>query len=198
MIGRIVGQYSVLQQLGSGGMGAVYKALDARLGRMVALKFLPRELNENEGARLRFLQEAQAASALDHPNICTIYQIEETDDGVLYIVMAYYQGETLAERLRQSPLLVDVAAGIAAQIAAGLHAAHQHGVVHRDVKPANIFLTDDGMAKILDFGIAKLRGGLPITREHSVFGTATYMSPEQATGSPVDHRSDVWSLGVVL
>ncbi|MCP4656214.1 MAG: protein kinase [bacterium] len=198
MIGRTIAQYKILEQLGSGGMGSVYKAVDEGLDRPVALKILPRGLDENHRARTRFEQEAQAVSALDHPNICTIYQIGKTSDGLHFIAMAYYEGETVSQMLTRSPLLVGEAAGIAAQVAGGLHAAHQRGIVHRDVKPANIVVTEDGQAKILDFGVAKLTGGADITQEGSIVGTAVYMSPEQTSGAELDHRTDVWSMGVLL
>jgi len=198
LIGQTIAQYKVLDQLGSGGMGSVYKAVDERLDRLVALKILPRGRDEDNRARTRFEQEAQAISALDHPNICTIYQIGETSDGLHFIAMAYYEGETVSQMLARSPLLVGEAARIAAQVAGGLHAAHQRGIVHRDVKPANIVVTEDGHAKILDFGVAKLTGRAEITQEGSVVGTAVYMSPEQTSGKDLDHRTDIWSVGVLL
>ncbi len=194
LTGRMVAHYQIISKLASGGMGAVYKAFDLRLARRVALKFLPRSLAEDEVARMRFLQEAQTVSALDHPNICTIYEIDETSEGELFLAMAYYEGGTLREMIQSGPLLVREAAGLAAQVAAGLAVAHQSGIVHRDVKPANVALSRGGQVKILDFGIAKLTG----TDDEWLAGTTSHMSPEQLAGDKVDHRSDIWSLGVLL
>ncbi len=179
-------------------MGVVYKAEDTKLERDVALKFLPLELTKNRDARERFIHEAKAASALDHSNICTIYEVDETENGQLYIAMACYDGETLKDKIERSPLKVDNAINITAQIAHGLSKAHEKNIVHRDIKPANILITTDGTVKILDFGLAKLRGLTKLTKTGSTVGTAPYMSPEQARGETVDHRTDIWSLGVVL
>ena len=197
MTGRTVGHYRVMERLGGGGMGVVYEARDVRLDRAVALKFLAPALSADADAKERFLIEAQSAAALDHPNICTIYEIGEADDGQLFIVMPRYTGETLKRRIHGGPLPINDSVTIALQVARGLAAAHDAGIVHRDVKPANVFLTSDGGVKLLDFGIVKLedvsltgRGGRP--------GTVAYMSPEQARGDPLDARSDIWSLGVVL
>jgi serine/threonine protein kinase len=198
MIGETVSHYKILEKIGEGGMGVVYKAEDTRLKRTVALKFLPAEMTRDAQAKERFVQEAQAASALDHPNICTIHQIDETDDGRTFICMTCYDGETLEERIATGPLSVEEAAGIAAQIAAGLAKAHAQGIVHRDVKPANVFLTGDGQVKIFDFGLAKLAGLSRLTRDGTAVGTAAYMSPEQTSGEDVDHRTDIWALGAVL
>ena len=198
VIGQTLANYKIIDQLGSGGMSSVYKAIDLRLSRPVALKFLPREMSKNETARKRFEREALAASRLDHPAICTIYDIAETPDGMLYLVMAYYEGETVSQMLRRDTLPLEKATRIAAQLASGLDVAHQAGIIHRDVKPANIIVTKDGQAKLLDFGVAKLAGASRITQEGSVVGTAYYMSPEQTSGLKLDHRSDVWSLGVLL
>jgi tetratricopeptide (TPR) repeat protein len=178
-------------------MGEVMRARDITLGRTVAIKLLPPDVGESERAKKRFLREAQAASALDHPRICTIYEIGEADDGRPFISMAYCDGETLQERIRRGPLSVDEARAITVQIAEGLAAAHAAGVVHRDIKPANIMLTPGGV-KILDFGLAKLAGGTQLTRTGATMGTPAYMSPEQATGGEVDQRSDLWSLAAIL
>jgi serine/threonine protein kinase/Tol biopolymer transport system component len=195
---RIVGPYNVLERIGGGGMGIVHRAEDSRLGRIVALKFLPPDLTRDTVAKARFQQEARAASALDHPNICTIFEVGETADGQLYLAMPFYDGETLRQRLERGPLPVDEAVDVAAQVARGLAKAHRQGIVHRDVKPANLMLTADGVVKILDFGIAKLAGAAVLTRTGSTLGTPAYMSPEQMRGEEVDARTDLWSLGVVL
>ena len=198
LAGQIVAHYRVLELLGGGGMGVVYKAEDLRLNRTVALKFLPPELTRDPEAKARFLQEARSASVLDHPNICTIHEVGETDDGRLYLAMPAYDGETLRKRIERGPLAIDEATDVAQQIARGLAKAHRHGIVHRDVKPANLMVTSDGVVKILDFGLAKLAGSAAITRTGSSVGTPAYMSPEQARGEEVDHRADLWSLGIVL
>jgi serine/threonine protein kinase/Tol biopolymer transport system component len=198
MIGRVFAHYRILGPLGGGGMGVVYKAQDLSLERVVALKFLPPELSRDPEAKTRFLQEARAASALDHPNICTIHEVGETDEAQLYLAMACYDGETLKQRLRHGPLPIDEALDAAQQIARGLVKAHRNGIVHRDIKPANLMITTDEIVKILDFGIAKLAGAAGLTRIGSSLGTPGYMSPEQARGEEVDPRTDVWSLGAVL
>ena len=198
MIGETISHYRIARQLGAGGMGVVYEAVDTRLDRMVALKFLPPESTRDPGAKARFIHEAKAASAIDHPNVCNIYEIGETDDGQLFLAMARYEGETLKERIARGPLPISEALDITRQVAEGLTEAHARGIVHRDIKPANIFITEGGLAKILDFGLAKLSGLTRLTREETTLGTAHYMSPEQAGGREVDHRSDLWCLGVVL
>ena len=198
MIGNVVSHYKILEKLGEGGMGVVYKADDAKLKRTVALKFLPSSLTADPDAKERFIHEAQAASALDHPNICTVFEINETDDGHVFMAMACYDGETLKTRIGRGPLPVDEAVGIATQVAQGLAKAHESGIVHRDIKPANIIITKDGIAKILDFGLAKLSGRTLLTKTGTTLGTAAYMSPEQARGESIDHRTDIWSLGVVF
>ena len=198
LIGTNVAQYEVVARLGGGGMGIVYSARDTRLGRRVALKFLPPRWSHDESAKQRFIREAQAASATDHRNICTIHDIETAPDGQLFIVMAHYDGVTLKERLEAGPLPVDDAVEIAAQVAEGLAKAHAQGVIHRDIKPGNLILTEDGV-KILDFGLAKLAAeSLRLTLEGTTIGTVAYMSPEQARGDEADPRSDIWALGVVL
>jgi serine/threonine protein kinase len=198
MIGRVIAHYRIVGPLGGGGMGVVYKAQDLSLERIVALKFLPPELTRDPDAKTRFLQEARAASALDHPNICTIHEVGETDEGHLYLAMACYDGETLKQRLQRGRLPIDEALETAQQVARGLVKAHRHGIVHRDIKPANLMITADEIVKILDFGIAKLAGAAGLTRAGSSLGTPGYMSPEQARGEEVDPRTDVWSLGAVL
>jgi serine/threonine-protein kinase len=192
-----VSHYELHEPLGRGGMGVVYRATDTKLGRTVALKFLPADLGESEGAQKRFLREAQAASALDSPRICTIYEIGEADDGRPFISMAHCDGQTLKERIDQGPLPMDEARAVTVQIAEGLAAAHAAGIIHRDIKPANIMLTPGGV-KILDFGLAKLADGTHLTRTGATMGTPAYMSPQQATGGEVDHRTDLWSLAAIL
>jgi len=199
MIGKTISHYKILEKLGSGGMGDVYKAEDTKLKRTVALKFLPPELTRDEKARQRFVREARASSSLDHPNIGTIYEIEESENH-FFIAMAYYDGENLKERVesRKAGLEVGEALDIACQIARGLTRAHSKEIVHRDVKPANILKTKDGQVKIIDFGLAKLKGHTRITKTGTTMGTVAYMSPEQAQGVTADHRGDIWSLGVML
>ena len=197
MIGTKVGRYQIEELLGQGGMGVVYKAHDPVLGRAIALKFLLHHQSEDDLVQQRFIHEARATSALDHPNICTIHDIGTSDDGSTYIAMAYYEGETLKSRISQGSIPVDEALSISIQIAEGLLQAHNKGIVHRDIKPANIFITTEGLVKILDFGIAKMRG-VDLTKTDSTMGTAAYMSPEQAQSEEVDARSDIWSLGVIL
>ena len=196
--GTQLGPYEIVSKLGHGGMGVVYEAKDPRLKRTVAIKLLPPDLTKDNTAKQRFLQEAQAASALDHPNICTIHEINEAEDGQLYLVMAHYEGETLKERIEKGPLALDDAIDIATQVGTGLAKAHAAGIVHRDIKPANLMVTIDGVVKILDFGLAKLAGTEGVTQTGTTVGTVAYMSPEQARGQEVDHRTDIWSLGVVL
>jgi dienelactone hydrolase/predicted Ser/Thr protein kinase len=191
------GKYRILQEIGHGGMGVVYKAEDTTLKRTVALKFLPAELARHEEAKQRFIREAQAAAALDHPNIGAIYEVGEAD-GQAFITMAFVEGKTLRERMASQPLETGEAVRLAAQIASGLVEAHQKGIIHRDIKSANIMVTDKGQAKIMDFGLAKITGGPAITTEMKTIGTVAYMSPEQARGEELDVRTDVWSLGVVL
>jgi serine/threonine protein kinase/Flp pilus assembly protein TadD len=198
MIGRTISHYRVIEKLGEGGMGVVYKAEDTRLGRTVALKFLPASLTSDADAKERFVREAQAASGLDHPNICTIHEIDETETGQMFICMSCYEGEVLKSRIARGQLPIDEAVGIADRIARGLGKAHSRGIVHRDIKPANVFITEDGEVKLLDFGLAKLADQTGVTKIGTTVGTVTYLSPEQARGQEVDHRTDIWSLGVVL
>jgi len=198
MIGRTVSHYRILEKLGCGGMGVVYRAEDLRLGRTVALKFLPPHLDTDAAARERFIQEAKAASSLDHPNTCTIHEIDTTEDGQIFIVMSLYLGETLEKKIARGPLPADLAVAIALDTARGLAKAHRLGIVHRDVKPSNLMITEEGVVKILDFGIAKLAGEVRHTQAGRIVGSVDYMSPEQARGEEVDRRTDIWSLGVVL
>jgi serine/threonine protein kinase/tetratricopeptide (TPR) repeat protein len=179
-------------------MGDVYKAEDTNLDRIVALKFLPVEMTRDKDMKTRFIHEAKAASALDHNNICAIHEIDETEEGQLFISMGYYEGNTIEEKVRQNPLEIDEALEISIQIAQGLDKAHKKKIIHRDIKSANIIVTTDGVTKILDFGIAKLAGQTQVTKDGTSLGTASYMSPEQTLGKEVDHRTDIWSLGVVL
>ncbi len=197
MIGQTISHYKIIEKLGEGGMGVVYKAEDTKLERPVALKFLPPELTRDPDAKRRFVHEAKAASALQHNNICTIHEIDETPDGRMFICMDHYDGVILKEKIKKGPLKVDEAIDFTIQVAEGLVKAHEHGLVHRDIKPANIIVTTDGVVKILDFGLAKLAGQTRVTKPGTTVGTVSYMSPEQASGGDVDHRSDIFSLGVV-
>ncbi len=194
----IAGKYRIVGEIGRGGMGVVYKAEDIKLRRTVALKFLPAQWTADPDARERFVHEAQAASALDHPNICNVHEIEETEDGRMYIAMACYEGESLRDMLKRGPLPPEEALKIAIQAAEGMSAAHAKGIVHRDIKPANMLIAAQGIVKVVDFGLAKLAGQVKLTREGTTLGTVAYMSPEQARGEAVDQRTDIWSLGVVL
>jgi serine/threonine-protein kinase len=194
----VAGKYRILEEIGRGGMGIVYKAEDIKLQRTVALKFLPQQWVSDPEARERFIHEARAASALDHNNICTIHEIEETEDGRMYIAMACYEGWSLKDKIKRGRLDKNEAIDVAVQVAQGMAKAHQKGIVHRDIKPANILITNDGAAKIVDFGLAKLAGQVKLTREGTTIGTVAYMSPEQARGEAVDQRTDIWSIGVVL
>ena len=196
-VGDDVGHFHVIKKAGGGGMGVVYKALDVRLGRRVALKFLPARPRADDEAKRRFIQEAKAASALDHPNICAIHDIGETAAGQLFIAMAYCEGQTLKEKIQSGPLPLGESLACVAQVAEGLRRAHQAGIVHRDIKPANVIVTGGGQVKIVDFGLAKIAGA-DLTREPRAMGTIAYMSPEQTCGSDVDARTDIWSLGVLL
>ncbi len=165
MIGKTISHYKILEKLGEGGMGIVYKAQDTKLDRFVALKFLPKQFSVNQEEKNRFIHEAKAAAALDHNNICAVHEIDETKDGQMYIAMACYEGETLKEKIEKGPLKIDLSLDFAIQIAEGLKKAHQKNIIHRDIKSANIIITKDGVAKILDFGLAKLKGHTKITKE---------------------------------
>ncbi len=195
MIGQTISHYQILEKLGEGGMGVVYKAQDTILDRVVALKFLPAHLSASEQDKARFIQEAKAAASLNHPNICTIYGIEE-HDGQMFIAMEFVEGQTLRDKGTSLPLKQSIDVGI--QLADGLAAAHEKGIVHRDVKPENIMLQKDGRVRIMDFGLAKLKSASRLTKVGSTVGTTGYMSPEQVQGQESDHRSDIFSLGVIL
>jgi len=197
LIGRTISHYEILEKLGEGGMGVVYKARDTKLNRDVALKFLPAGLTSDEESRKRFVREAQAAAALEHPNICPVHEIGEAD-GHTFIVMPCIGGASLADRIKDGPLNIDEALNIVIQICRGLARAHDNGIVHRDVKPGNILIDEHGLVKIVDFGLAKLGSLTKMTVVGTTMGTVSYMSPEQARGDEVDHRSDIWALGVVL
>ncbi len=197
MIGNTILHYQILEKLGEGGMGVVYKARDTKLDRSVAIKFLPRHVAANQEEKKRFVIEARAAAALNHANIATIHAIEESDSET-FIVMEYIDGQELKELINNNPLPADRVTTIAVQIAKGLQAAHNAGIVHRDIKSANIMITGDDQIKIMDFGLAKVHGVTGVTKEGTTLGTITYMSPEQARGDEIDHRTDIWSFGVVL
>jgi serine/threonine protein kinase len=195
MIGTTISHYQILEKLGEGGMGVVYKAQDTKLDRFAALKFLPPHVAASNDERARFLQEAKAVASLAHPNICTIHSVEE-EDGKVFIVMEYVEGKTLKDMDQNIGLKQAIEIGI--QVADGLAAAHEKGIVHRDIKPDNIMVRKDGRVQIMDFGLAKLKGVSRLTKEGSTVGTAGYMSPEQVQGQETDHRTDIFSLGVVL
>ena len=197
MIGKTISHYKILEKLGEGGMGEVFLAEDTKLDRKVALKFLPEEYTKDQQAKERFEREAKAAAALNHPNIVTIYDINEHEDQT-YIAMEYVDGQTLKEQITNRKLPITEIMDIFTQICQGLSKAHETGIIHRDIKPQNIIIDKESRVKILDFGLAKLKGVSQLTRESSTLGTVAYMSPEQAMGIEVDHRTDIWSLGVVL
>jgi len=197
MIGKTISHFKILKKLGEGGMGVVYKAEDTKLDRHVALKFLPEQALGKEEEKKRFIREAQAAAVLNHSNICTVHEIDESE-GLSFIAMEYVEGQSLKEKTDSGPFKLDEAMEIAMQVSEGLHKAHNEGVVHRDIKSANIMVTDEGQAKIMDFGLAKLVGSTLVTKEGTTLGTIAYMSPEQSRGEEVDYRTDIWSLGVVL
>ena len=195
--GTVLSHYRIIDKIGSGGMGVVYRAEDTKLKRTVALKFLAPQMLSGQEEELRFVREAQAAAALDHPNICTVYEIDRAQ-GHTFICMAFVDGLSLREKIGSGPMNLDEALDVAIQVAEGLREAHERGIIHRDVKSANIMVTEKGQCKIMDFGLAKLAGEIQLTRSGTSMGTVAYMSPEQARGEEVDHRTDIWSLGVVL
>jgi len=197
MIGKTISHYKILEKLGEGGMGVVYKAQDTKLDRIVALKFLPKHLLCDAEAKTRFAHEAKAASALNHTNITTIHEIDEVE-GECFICMEYVEGKSIKELIKQKTLSIEEILNIAIQIAEGLNAAHKKGIVHRDIKSDNIMLTDEGLVKIMDFGLAKLKGVSKLTKTGTTLGTTQYMSPEQVQGIEVDQHSDIFSFGVVL
>src|SRR5580658_4569786 len=208
MIGQTVSHYHIVGKLGGGGMGVVYEAEDTRLARHVALKFIPIEMVHDKKSLDRFVREARAASQLNHPGICTIYDIEDDANGQPFIVMEKLEGMSLKDRLLGEPLDLEEILDIAIQVADALAACHEKGIIHRDIKPANIFITKSGQVKILDFGLAKMASAYatgeyvaaddPLSISGDIFGTAVYMSPEQARGEELDPRTDIFSLGSVL
>jgi len=197
MIGKTISHYKILEKLGEGGMGVVYKAQDTKLQRLVALKFLPPHIADSPEEKARFIHEAQSASALNHTNVTTIYGIEESPEG-MFIVMEFVEGRTLKQIIEEETLSIKKVLDIGIQMCEGIAMAHEKGVVHRDIKSDNIMVTPRGQVKIMDFGLAKLKGATKITQTGSTLGTAAYMSPEQASGEEVDQRSDIFSFGVVL
>ena len=197
LTGKTLSHYKILEKLGEGGMGVVYLAEDTKLGRRIALKLLPAEWTRSSKARVRFLHEAQTAAALNHPNICTIHEVDDTD-GQVFLAMEHIDGESLRERVERGPLTIGDIIAIALDVARGLSAAHEQGIVHRDIKPGNVMLTSDGRAKVLDFGLALAPERTRLTMEGRTTGTVSYMSPEQSRGEAVDRRTDIWSLGVML
>jgi serine/threonine protein kinase/Flp pilus assembly protein TadD len=198
MVGRQISHYQIIERLGHGGMGIVYKAQDLKLDRFVAIKVLPDTGVADEETKARFIQEAKAASAIDHPNIGSIFEIDETGHGELFIVMAYYEGETLREKIARGPLPVAETVDYITQIARGISRAHDKHILHRDLKPANVIVTNDRLLKIIDFGLAKLMGGMKLTRTGSSLGTVAYMAPEQLRAEDLSPAADVWSLGVMF
>lgn len=197
MIGNTISHFKIIKKLGEGGMGVVYKAEDTKLKREVAIKFLPRQISVNLEERQRFEIEAQAAAALNHPNVAHIYSIEETDNE-FFIVMEFIDGKELKDKIRDETIQMDEAVYLASCIAEGIHAAHKKGVVHRDIKSGNIMITQEGKVKIMDFGLAQMAGVTTLTKTGSTLGTTAYMSPEQASGEKLDAQTDIWSFGVVL
>jgi serine/threonine-protein kinase len=195
-VGRTVTHYRIETRIGGGAMGIVYRARDMLLDRDVALKFIAASIGRDPDARGRFLREARAASALDHPNICTVHEIAATGDGQLFMVMPAYDGETLKARIARGPIPEQESLDIAEQVTRALAVAHRAGIVHRDVKPANVFITKDGIVKLLDFGLA--RSGTTASETGGLRGTVAYMSPEVVSGRKADARADVWAVGVVL
>jgi len=198
MIGKTISHYYIIEKLGDGGMGEVYLAEDTKLKRKIALKFLPKEFSQDPEAKKRFMSEARSASSLDHTNICVIHDINETEDGQLFISMNYCQGMTLQNCIIEKELSLKKIIKYIRQIAKGLEKAHSHNIIHCDIKPSNILITDDGIAKIVDFGIAKIASEEKLIDRDHTSGTIAYMSPEQVSNTKVDARSDIWSLGVIF
>ncbi|RJP69007.1 MAG: serine/threonine protein kinase [Candidatus Abyssobacteria bacterium SURF_17] len=197
MIGRTISHYKILEKIGDGGRSTVYKAEDVRLQRIVAIKIMSERLIKNPKARLRFLREAQTVAQLDHPNICAVYEVDATE-GHTFIAMAYVEGESLSQKIESGPLEITEAITLGLQTARGLNAAHKKKIIHRDIKDGNIMINEEGIVKILDFGLSKPLEKEDITKPRAILGTVPYMSPEQASGEPVDYRTDIWSLGVVM
>ncbi len=197
MIGKTILHYKILEKLGEGGMGIVYKAEDTKLKRDVAIKFLPSQIASQNEERERFKVEAQAAAALNHPNIATIYSIEETDNEA-FIVMEYIDGVELKDKISSGPVKQNKALEIITKIADGLKTAHNKGIIHRDIKSSNIMVTGDDQVKVMDFGLAKIKGSGLVTKVGTTMGTAAYMSPEQVSGEKVDQRTDIWALGIIF
>lgn len=197
MIGKTISHYKIMEKLGDGGRSTVYKAEDVRLQRIVAIKIMSEKLLRNPKARLRFLREAQTVAQLDHPNICAVYEVDAVE-GHTFIAMAYVEGQSLSQMTKMGPLDIKEALSIGLQTARGLNAAHKKKIIHRDIKDGNIMITEEGVAKILDFGLSKPLEKEDITRPRAILGTVPFMSPEQATGEPVDYGTDIWSLGVVM
>ncbi len=198
MIGKIISHYKIIEKIGEGGMGVVYKAEDSKLDRIVALKFLPQHLTTTDTERARFLQEAKAAAALNHPNVCVIHEIHDSADEP-FIVMEYVDGQTIRDIVgARGTVPLDDALKYAIQIAEALEEAHNNGIVHRDIKSENIMLNAKNQIKVMDFGLAKLKGSLKLTKSSSTVGTLAYMAPEQIHGHKADGRADIFSFGVVL
>ena len=197
MTGQTISHYKILEKLGEGGMGVVYKATDTKLERTVALKFLASDRLEDEEHKARFRREARAAAALDHPNICTVYEIDEAQ-GQTFLAMPYLEGLTVRQKVKQRPLKLDEALDIAIQAGEGLRAAHAKGIVHRDIKSANLMVSPQGQVKVMDFGLAQAADQSLLTKTETLLGTPVYMSPEQAQRLPTDRRTDIWSLGIVI
>ena len=197
MIGKTISHYKILEKLGEGGMGVVFKAQDTKLKRTVALKFLRAQALADEKDKTRFMHEAQAAAALNHPNICTVHEVDETDD-LTFIAMEYVEGQSLKEGIELGPLKLNEVLDIAIQVATGLKTAHHKGIIHRDIKSANVVVTPEGQAKIMDFGLAKSVEATKVTKTGMTVGTVAYMSPEQILSKEIDQRTDIWSLGIVL
>jgi len=197
MIGKTISRYKIIEKLGDGGRSTVYKAEDVRLQRIVAIKIMSERLLRNPKARLRFLREAQTVAQLDHPNICAVYEVDSVE-GHTFIAMAYIEGRSLSKKIEIGPLEIGEAINIGLQTAKGLNAAHKKKIIHRDVKDDNIMINAERVVKILDFGLSKPLEKEDITKPRAILGTVPFMSPEQATGEPVDYGTDIWSLGVVM